>query len=151
MFQLSPGARMNDSVLPEVRSKIMQSVGQKNTKPELLLRKELFRRGFRYRLHHKKLPGKPDLTFTKWCAVVFVNGCFWHRHLNCRYSTTPKNNSEFWSKKFQENIERDARNLKELEALGWRVCTVWECQLKSDIEKTASDLAIWLTPSKKLY
>ena len=106
----------------------MSGIRGKNTKPEITVRKFLHRKGLRFRLH-AKLPGKPDLTFPKYKTAVFVHGCFWHRHEGCRFSTTPKNNADFWQKKFAANVERDARATAQLDELGWRVLVVWECQL----------------------
>lgn len=106
----------------------MSGIRGKNTKPEITVRKFLHQKGLRFRLH-AKLPGKPDLTFPKYKTAVFVHGCFWHRHEGCRFSTTPKNNADFWQKKFAANVERDARATAQLEELGWRVLIVWECQL----------------------
>lgn len=114
----------------------MSLIQSKNTKPELLVRKYLFNRGLRYRLHDKRLPGKPDLIFPKFKVAVFVNGCFQHRH-NCKYATIPKSNTDFWIKKFEKNVDRDSKNYKELENLGWKVIVVWECNLnKNEREDT---------------
>jgi DNA mismatch endonuclease (patch repair protein) len=119
---------MADIVSPAKRSQMMSGIRGKNTKPEITVRKFLHQKGLRFRLH-AKLPGKPDLTFPKYKTAVFVHGCFWHRHEGCRFSTTPKNNADFWQKKFAANVERDARATAQLEELGWRVLIVWECQL----------------------
>lgn len=119
---------MADIVSSAKRSQMMSGIRGKNTKPEITARKFLHQKGLRFRLH-AKLPGKPDLTFPKYKTVVFVHGCFWHRHHGCRFSTTPKNNSDFWLKKFAANVERDIRATAQLEELGWRVFVVWECQL----------------------
>lgn len=118
-----------DTVDRNTRSKIMKSVPQKNTKPEIRLRKALHGMGFRYRLHDKKLPGSPDLVFPKHKAVIFVHGCFWHRH-GCKQTTTPSTRKDFWENKFKANIERDSQNVSDLEEVGWRVMVVWECELK---------------------
>jgi len=119
----------------EARSKIMSSIKSKNTKPELLLRKGLWNYGIRgYRLHWKKVPGKPDIVFVSKKIAIFVNGCFWHRCPNCNPSA-PKHNSEFWATKFKKNIERDLSKSHELKNLGWKVMTIWECELKIDIKK----------------
>ena len=122
-----------DSFDQKVRSKIMRSVRKKNTAPELLLRKNLHRKRFRYRLHDKKLPGSPDIVLPKYKTVIFVNGCFWHRHDNCRYATTPKTRTEWWNKKFEENIVRDNRNYALLKKLGYKVIVIWQCELKTNI------------------
>ena len=119
-----------DTVDRKTRSKIMKSVPQKNTKPEMLLRKALHRMGFRYRLHDKRLPGTPDIVFPKYKAVIFVHGCFWHRH-DCKQTTTPSTRKNFWDAKFKANMERDNKIAMRLEDAGWRTMIVWECELKS--------------------
>jgi len=119
-----------DTVDKVTRSKIMSKVGQKGTGPEMKLRKALHKLGFRYRVNVKGLPGTPDLVFPKYKSVIFVHGCFWHRHEGCKYATTPKDREEFWLVKFKANMERDRRNIEVLEKLGWRVLVVWECELK---------------------
>ncbi|MEP4151084.1 MAG: very short patch repair endonuclease [Lentilitoribacter sp.] len=120
---------MADIVSPKKRSSMMAGIGSKNTKPEIKLRKALHGAGFRYRLHIKSLPGKPDLVFPKYKAVIFVNGCFWHGH-DCRLFKWPKTRSNFWRHKIEGNIARDKRTREELLAIGWRVMTIWECTLK---------------------
>lgn len=110
---------------------MMSGIRGKDTKPELTVRSHLHRKGLRYRLH-AKLPGKPDLVFPKHQTVVFVHGCFWHRHKDCQYATTPKTNTKFWQTKFASNVRRDAYVQEKLEAQGWRVLTVWECQTSKD-------------------
>jgi DNA mismatch endonuclease (patch repair protein) len=122
-----------DTVDTKTRSKILKSVPQKDTKPEMRLRKALHGMGFRYRLHDKRLPGSPDLVFPKYKAVIFVHGYFWHRH-GCKQTTTPSTREDFWRAKFKANVERDKKNVSELEAAGWRVMTVWECELKKVAE-----------------
>jgi DNA mismatch endonuclease (patch repair protein) len=106
----------------------MSRIRSKNTKPEILLRKTLHGMGLRYRLHDRKLPGAPDLVLPKYRAVIFVHGCFWHRH-GCKLTTTPSTQEDFWQAKFRANIERDRKNVRELETRGWRVLIVWECEL----------------------
>ena len=122
---------MADTVSPDKRSWIMSRIKSKDTKPELAVRSLLFSLGLRFRLHKKGLPGHPDVVLSKSQTAIFVHGCFWHRHKNCRDNSNPATNSEFWQAKFKRNIDRDARNKKELRKLGWRVLTVWECELKS--------------------
>ena len=109
----------------------MASVRSKNTAPELIVRKLLHRMGYRYRLHMNKLPGSPDLVFPTRKKIVFVHGCFWHRHEGCRYATIPKTRKNFWKDKFNANIIRDRLNQQELEKLGWKILTVWQCELKN--------------------
>lgn len=108
----------------------MSGIRGKNTKPEMIIRKELFRRGFRFRLHGKNLPGKPDLVFPKYKTVVLVNGCFWHGH-DCKLFKWPKSNQEFWKQKITGTIQRDQRNQELLVKSGWRIIIVWECALKN--------------------
>src|SRR5687768_3012809 len=121
----------------------MAAIRGKNTRPELALRLALFAVGFRYRLHVRGLPGSPDLVFLKHRAVLFVYGCFWHRHVGCRFSTSPKTNDEFWRLKFEGNVTRDARNIALLREQGWRVAIVWECALKRSVDDTARTVGAW--------
>lgn len=129
-----------DTVDQAKRSEIMAKVGQKNTGPEMLLRSVLHRRGLRYRLHDRKLPGSPDLVFSKYHAVVFVHGCYWHSHGCCR-STVPKTRRDFWTKKFEDNKERDQRKIDQLMGDGWRVLIVWECALVGKNARPAASVA----------
>lgn len=119
---------MADVVDRATRSRMMSGIRGKNTKPELTVRRFLHRAGLRYRLHGK-LPGKPDLIFPRYRTVVFVHGCFWHRHEGCRYTTMPANHAVFWREKFDSNVRRDQRVQKELSELGWRVLVIWSCRL----------------------
>lgn len=114
----------------EARSRNMAAIRGKDTKPEMVVRKGLYARGLRYRLHAKKLPGKPDLVFPSLKTALFVNGCFWHAHEGCRYFKVPKTDTERWLSKFEENRSRDRRNCSLLRELGWRVIIVWECSLR---------------------
>jgi DNA mismatch endonuclease (patch repair protein) len=111
----------------------MARIRSSNTSPEIALRRELHRLGLRFTLGNKKLPGKPDLVFPRHRAVVFVHGCFWHRHPGCNIATTPKSNTVFWQEKFDRNVARDARVIGELEQLGWRVFVAWECEVQSGV------------------
>ena len=122
-----------DSVSPEKRSAMMRAVAQKNTAPELLLRKTLHAHGYRYRLHAKNLPGRPDIVFPGRRAAIFVHGCFWHGH-DCRAGRRPGTRRDYWLPKIEENIRRDARKTAALRDLGWRTLTVWECELR-DIDR----------------
>ncbi|MGQ7814500.1 very short patch repair endonuclease [Metapseudomonas furukawaii] len=122
---------MTDFLSPAERSERMSRIRGKDTQPELALRKVLHRLGLRYRLHGAGLPGKPDLVFPRYRTVVFVHGCFWHRHSGCKIATTPKSNTQFWQEKFDKNIARDAQTAIELQASGWIVLVVWECELAS--------------------
>lgn len=126
----------------------MSGIRGKNTWPERALRSALFVAGFRYRLHVRGLPGVPDLVLPKYKAVIFVHGCFWHRHENCRYATTPKANGDFWKRKLESNSNRDARHANALRELGWRVAVVWECALKRSVDETAQTVGVWLRSSE---
>ncbi|MGX9855065.1 very short patch repair endonuclease [Limimaricola variabilis] len=125
----------------QVRSKNMAAIRGKNTKPEIIVRRELHARGFRFRLHAKRLPGKPDLILPKYKLAIFVNGCFWHGH-NCKYFKWPRTKESFWEQKICKNIERDHRNEEGLLLQGWRVCLIWECAIRKS--RTDSNQP-WLT------
>ena len=122
---------MADKLTPSQRSHCMSSIRGKNTKPEILVRKGLHARGFRFRLHNRKLPGSPDIVQPKYGVAILVNGCFWHGHKGCRYATRPKSNVEFWETKIARNKHRDEVTTAHLEALGWHVITVLECELRA--------------------
>ena len=115
---------------PMTRSENMARVKSKNTKPEIFLRKLLWHQGFRYKLNYKELPGSPDLYIPKYKVAIFVNGCFWHMHENCKYSSIPKSNYEFWKNKLEGNVERDKKNYAQLESMGIKVIVVWGCEIK---------------------
>ncbi|MBR6182550.1 MAG: DNA mismatch endonuclease Vsr [Prevotella sp.] len=117
----------------EKRHKVMAAIRAKNTKPEIIVRKYLFSKGFRYRLYHKRLPGHPDLVMRKYRTCIFVNGCFWHGHDNCKAFKMPKTNTEFWKHKIERNKTRDKEGLMQLSKMGWHTIVVWECQLKPSI------------------
>ena len=121
-----------DSHSKEVRSYNMSQIRSTNSKPEILVRKYLFAKGLRYRKNVKKLPGKPDIVLKKYKTVVFVNGCFWHGHENCKYFVMPKSNTAYWQEKIHKNIERDTITYQALTQLGWNVIIVWECDLKKN-------------------
>jgi DNA mismatch endonuclease (patch repair protein) len=128
---------MADVFTKEKRSEIMSSIGWKDTKPELLVRKYLFSKGYRFRIHQKNLPGKPDIVLKKFNTVIMINGCFWHGHENCKEYKIPKTNSDFWKMKIEKNVKRDNSNHEKLINLGWRVIVIWECQLENgNREKT---------------
>jgi len=120
---------MADFLTPAERSVRMSRIRGKDSQPELALRRVLHRLGLRYLLHDNRLPGKPDIVFPRHKAVVFVHGCFWHRHGGCKIATTPKSNTPFWLEKFGKNTARDKRNMEALQASGWRVFVAWECEL----------------------
>ena len=123
---------MVDRLTKEKRSWNMSRIRCKDTAPEVMVRSFLFKRGFRFRKNVKTLPGKPDIVLPKYKTVIFINGCFWHHHDNCRFATTPKSSSEFWLAKFKKNILNDRKNTLILESSGWTVITIWECELKKD-------------------
>lgn len=112
------------------RSEIMSKVSEKDTKPEILVRKFLFSKGFRYRKNLKDLPGKPDIVLPKYKTIIFVHGCFWHEHKNCEAAKLPTSNIEYWAKKINSNVTRDSRNIQSLKKVGWNVIVIWECELK---------------------
>lgn len=113
------------------RSENMSQIKSKDTKPELYIRKLLWNEGFRYRINYKKLPGKPDIFLSKYKTAIFINGCFWHMHENCKLSTFPKTNYEFWKSKLIENVERDKRNYRMLNSMGIKVIVIWGCEIKA--------------------
>ncbi|MBK5567426.1 very short patch repair endonuclease [Ensifer sp. SSB1] len=137
---------MTDIVDKQTRSRMMAGIRGKDTKPELALRRALHARGFRFRLHARNVHGRPDLVLPKHGAVVFVHGCFWHRHAGCRYTTTPSTRPEFWQTKFEANVARDLAVKRALLEDGWRVATVWECALRrpDQDELAAEQLVAWL-------
>lgn len=144
---------MADIVSPEIRSRLMSRIRGKNTKPEQVVRRGLFARGFRFRLHDSRMPGHPDLVLPKYRTAIFINGCFWHGH-SCHLFRKPSTNAEFWEIKIQRNRENDAKNVDLLAAAGWRVVTVWECALRGKSEDAVCEvldsLAMWLRePSSK--
>lgn len=128
-----------DKLTKEQRHLCMSAIKGKDTKPELLVRKFLFGRGFRYRLNHPRLPGHPDLVLRKYRTVIFVNGCFWHGHEGCKYYVLPKTNVEFWQQKIERNRRRDREELQRLSSMGWHCITVWECQLKPKVRQQTLD------------
>ena len=113
------------------RSRNMSAIKSKNTKPEIKVRKILHAMGYRFRLHSKDLPGSPDIVLPKYKTVIFVHGCFWHRHENCKYASTPKTRKEFWNKKFTENKKRDSEIQEKIKILDWRSVVIWECETKN--------------------
>lgn len=118
----------------------MSRIQGKNTKPERVVRSLLHRMGYRFRLHRKDLPGKPDIVLPKYRTAIFVNGCFWHRHEGCKSAYTPKTRKDFWSKKFAGNVERDSVNQEKLRQLGWNVICVWECEIQKNIDSVGKRL-----------
>lgn len=137
---------MTDPLTPEKRSWLMGRIRSANTKPELVLRSLLHRCGYRFSLRRKDLPGKPDIVLRKYRTVIFVHGCFWHRHPECRQATVPQTRPDFWTEKFARNVARDQRNQEELVALGWQVLVIWECELRRDPLAVLEQMVARLTP-----
>lgn len=136
---------MPDNHISEQRHKNMVAIRAKNTKPEIIVRKYLWSHGFRYRLNHPRLPGKPDIVLRKYRTCIFVNGCFWHGHEGCKYFVMPKSRTDFWQTKIKRNQERDTEVQKKLASMGWHSITIWECELKTaKREKTLKSLAFTL-------
>ena len=134
-----------DKLSPQQRHNNMAAIHGKDTKPEMVVRRYLWGHGYRYRLNHPRLPGKPDIVMRKYRTCIFVNGCFWHGHEGCRYYTIPKTNTEFWVNKVKRNKERDLKVRHELAAMGWHSITIWECELKPKVrEKTLMSLVYTL-------
>lgn len=141
---------MTDIVDSVTRSKMMSDIRGKDTKPELQIRRHLHKLGFRYRLHDKCLPGKPDIILRKYHAIIFVHGCFWHRH-ECHLFKWPKTRSEFWKEKINRNYKNDQKVLEYLQSAGWRICIVWECAIKGkdkNIHNIGKSIAAWLKAEK---
>jgi len=135
-----------DKVSKEVRSKNMAAIKGKDTKPEILVRKFLFNKGFRYKLYDRSLPGTPDLVFPKYNTVLFIHGCFWHGHEGCKYFVTPKTRTEWWIAKINRNKHLDNENVIKLRKLGWKIITVFECSLKpKKRSRTLNQLVLRLT------
>lgn len=122
------------------RSNVMSKIRSKNTKPEIRIRSLLHKKGFRFRIHGKDLPGKPDIVLKKYKTVIFVHGCFWHFHKNCPEGRIPSTNSKFWKKKLRKNVNRDKLNKKNLAKIDWQVITVWECEIEQNPNKTISQI-----------
>lgn len=135
---------MADPLTAEKRSALMSRIRGKDTAPELTVRSALWSAGLRYRLHNRKLPGRPDIVLKRWNAVVLIHGCFWHHHAGCTLGTTPTANQDFWLPKLQRNRERDIENVAALHSKGLRVAVVWECALKSNRVSTLASLIDWI-------
>jgi len=120
----------------------MSKIKAKNTKPEMILRSQLFRQGFRYRIHLKDLPGRPDIVLPKYKTVIFVHGCFWHYHKGCKEGRIPSSNSSFWKEKLYKNIVNDEKHKIECETLGWKVITIWECEIENSLKETIEKLIL---------
>ena len=129
-----------DTISKDHRSWNMSRIRSSNTKIEAEVRSWLFKEGFRFRKNDKRYTGKPDVVLPKYKTVIFVNGCFWHRHEGCKYATTPKTRTDYWIDKFNRNIENDKKHKKQLEEMGWNVIVVWECELKKNFEDTMNKI-----------
>lgn len=140
---------MTDVVSSQKRSEMMSGIKSRNTKPEVQLRRWLHRQGFRFRLHQRSLPGSPDIVLAKYGVVIFVHGCFWHRHQGCRFSTMPATRTEFWRSKFAANQARDIRDRCALLDAHWRVLVVWECGLRE--RRDLTQIAAWIEESVETY
>ena len=143
-----------DTVTKEKRSEMMSGIRSRNTKPELLIRKGLFKLGYRYRINDK-IYGKPDIVLKKYNAVIFIHGCFWHGHIGCDYFKIPKSNTQFWVEKIEKNRDRDAEVLNYLRANSWRICIIWECAIRGKTQmknyyKIINRISKWLT-SKRIW
>lgn len=133
---------MADVHEPEVRSYNMSQIKGKDTKPELLVRKYIHANGFRYRLHVKKLPGKPDIVLTRHHTVIFIHGCFWHGHVGCKYFVVPKTRTKWWLKKINRNKKKDLECYSALQKEGWKIIIIWECELKKDKKVETLELVV---------
>jgi DNA mismatch endonuclease (patch repair protein) len=131
-----------DNLTKEQRTLCMSRIRSKNTKPELIVRKVLSKIGIRYRLHNSKLPGKPDIIISKAKTIIFINGCFWHQHKNCKKQAVPASNKDYWEKKLKRNIEKQKQDISALRALGWKVHKIWECQTADEKKLTNKVLQI---------
>ena len=136
---------MPDTLTQEQRRRCMSHIRSKNTKPEILVRHELFRRGYRYRINVSKLPGTPDIVLRKYGIVIFIHGCFWHGHEGCKHFVLPKSNIEYWKSKILRNQQRDKETILKLQQQGWRVIVVWECEInKSQLLQTIDQIVSFI-------
>lgn len=143
---------MSNSAAKMSRSEMMSRIGSKDTKPELVVRRGLHAKGYRYRLHNRELTGKPDIVLSKFRAVIFVHGCFWHAHENCKFFTLPKSNAAFWQKKLRGNRERDQLSQRRLNESGWRVMIVWECATrKLPTDRVIDAISKWLISDRSFF
>ena len=135
---------MADVHTPEQRSYNMSQIKGRNTRPEKKLRSLLHQNGLRFRIHDNRLPGHPDIVLPKYRSIIFVHGCFWHRHPGCRYASVPESHGDFWNEKFSQNVERDRKNLTLLKKMGWYTIIVWECELKKDASAVVKKILMLL-------
>ena len=129
-----------DRLSREKRSWNMSRIKSKDTKIEIMARKYLFAKGFRYRKNDKRFPGKPDIVLPKYKTAIFINGCFWHMHCGCKYGRLPKSNVDYWKEKLEKNVENDSYHIQQIKDMGWNVIIIWECELKKDFEGTMSGI-----------
>lgn len=129
-----------DRLSREKRSWNMSRIKSKDTKIEIMARKYLFAKGFRYRKNDKRFPGKPDIVLPKYKTAIFINGCFWHMHCGCKYGRLPKSNVDYWKEKLEKNVENDSSHIQQIKDMGWNVIIIWECELKKDFEGTMSGI-----------
>ena len=139
---------MSDTLTPERRSWNMSRIRSKDTKIEVEVRKYLFSKGYRFRKNDKRYYGKPDIVLPKYHVAVFIHGCFWHHHAGCKDATVPKTRTEFWLRKFDQNIKNDQIKQEKLKELGWRVIVIWECELKKDFQGTMDKLELFIKSSE---
>ena len=135
---------MADKLTREKRSWNMSRIRRKNTEIEIKVRKYLFSQGFRFRKNVADMPGKTDIVLSKYKTIIFIHGCYWHRHASCKNCTTPNTNREFWLKKFEKNMQNDSKHQQELEAAGWKVLILWECEIENDFERLMDNLVVEL-------
>ena len=135
---------MADKLTREKRSWNMSRIRRKYTEIEIKVRKYLFSQGFRFRKNVADMPGKPDIVLSKYKTIIFIHGCYWHRHASCKNCTTPNTNREFWLKKFEKNMQNDSKHQQELEAAGWKVLILWECEIENDFERLMDNLVVEL-------
>ena len=135
---------MADKLTREKRSWNMSRIRRKNTEIEIKVRKYLFSQGFRFRKNVADMPGKPDIVLSKYKTIIFIHGCYWHRHASCKNCTTPNTNREFWLKKFEKNMQNDSKHQQELEAAGWKVLILWDCEIENDFERLMDNLVVEL-------
>ena len=142
---------MVDNLTPEKRSWNMSRIRSKDTRPEKTVRSLLHSLGYRFRIHNKNLPGKPDIVLPKYNALIFIHGCYWHQHKNCKYASKPKTNKDYWTKKLKANVSRDREVLQKLKLTDWKVLIVWECSLKKKetIELTLNKISHWIMSNNK--
>lgn len=131
---------MADTISAESRSRNMSHIKAKDTKPEMQVRSWLFRHGYRFRKNDKRLPGVPDVVLPRYKSVIFVNGCFWHRHRGCKYAYMPKSRIDFWRRKFAQNVVNDKIHRDELDKMGWKIITIWECELKANMDEVMKNV-----------